>query len=116
MFLLAFFSCRANKQGLWVGIFAALVFTAWAVLTSPVTKGSSVLLDLGDHNYVWPSVMIGVIAHVIVLVVGWIASFCFAPPEETTRSMTIWGWLEMRKPVKAGATAAVATFVTGFNL
>ncbi|MEI6193434.1 MAG: sodium:solute symporter, partial [Verrucomicrobiota bacterium] len=33
MFLLAFFSRRANKQGLWIGIVTALLFTAWATLT-----------------------------------------------------------------------------------
>jgi hypothetical protein len=36
-------------------------------------------------------------AHVIVLVVGWIASYGFPAPEKATRSMTLWGWLEKRK-------------------
>src|SRR5204863_7005311 len=66
MFLLAFLSRRANRQGLWIGILCALAFTAWAVLTS--TKGSDgkIILDLHQFNYTWPSVMLGVIAHVIV--------------------------------------------------
>ena len=97
MFLLAFLNRRANKQGLWIGIVAALLFTAWAVLSSPVTKGSKIILDLHDYNYTWPSVMIGVGAHVIVLVVGWLASYGFPAPEQATRSMTLWGWLEKRK-------------------
>ncbi len=33
MFLLAFLSRRANRQGVWIGIIAMLVFTAWAVCT-----------------------------------------------------------------------------------
>src|SRR6185312_15184475 len=63
MFLLAFFSRRANRTGLWIGIIANLLFTGWAVLTS----GKNQVFDLGDFNYTWPSVMIGVIGHVIVL-------------------------------------------------
>ena len=41
--------------------------------------------------------MIGVGAHVIVLVVGWIASHGFPAPAPATRSMTLWGWLVKRK-------------------
>ena len=109
MFLLAFLSRRANKQGLWTGISVAFLFTAWAVLTSPVTKGSSILVDLPGHNYTWPSVMIGVIAHVIVLVVGWSASYCFPKPEPITRSMTLWGWLEKRKTLEAATANSPAS-------
>jgi SSS family solute:Na+ symporter len=92
MFLLAFFSRRANRQGLWVGIIAALVFTGWATLTG----GKYKMVDLGC-NYIWPDVMIGVVAHVIVLVVGWLASWCF--PAETNLKMewTFWGWLKKRQ-------------------
>ncbi|MEY4918502.1 MAG: hypothetical protein RL616_2415, partial [Verrucomicrobiota bacterium] len=57
-------------------------------------------LDLHRFNYTWPSVMLGVIAHVIVLVVGWLASFGFPAPEKITREMTLWGWLEKRKTLK----------------
>ncbi|MEY4387149.1 MAG: hypothetical protein RLY20_2432 [Verrucomicrobiota bacterium] len=97
IFLLAFFSRRANKQGLWIGITLALVFTAWAVLTNPTAKGAKAILDLGASNFTWPKEMIGVISHLIVLVVGWLASFCFEAPASDTRAMTIWGWLEKRK-------------------
>ena len=96
MFLLAFLSRRANRQGLWCGLIAALIFTAWATLTG----GKYKMLDLG-WNYTWPDVMLGVIAHVIVLVVGWLASFGFPAPEIITREMTLWGWLEKRKTLPA---------------
>jgi SSS family solute:Na+ symporter len=95
MFLLAFLSRRANKQGLWCGLIAALIFTAWATLTG----GKYKMLDL-PWNYTWPDVMLGVVAHVIVLVVGWLASFVFPAPHGDTRAMTLWGWLEKRKTLK----------------
>ena len=101
MFLLAFLSRRANWQGLWIGIVVALLFTAWATLTGVRYKQ----LDLAWH-YTWPDVMIGVIAHVIVLVVGWLTSFLFPAPRPEVRRMTLWGWLETRKlpaPVKVPA-------------
>ncbi len=106
MFLLAFLSRRANKQGLWCGLIAALIFTAWATLTG----GKYKMLDLGaGWNYTWPDVMLGVIAHVIVLVIGWLASFGFAAPPSDTRAMTLWGWLEKRKYL--GAEKTISTGV-----
>jgi SSS family solute:Na+ symporter len=92
MFLLAFFSRRANRQGLWIGLVTALIFTAWATLTG----GKYKMLDLG-WNYTWPDVMLGVIAHVIVLVVGWCASFLFPAEINLKMEWTFWGWLEKRK-------------------
>ncbi|HOW63802.1 MAG TPA: sodium:solute symporter [Candidatus Paceibacterota bacterium] len=95
MFILAFLSRRSNKQGLWIGIIASLIFTAWATLTS----GKNKMVDLGDYNFPWASVMIGVAAHVIVLVVGYLASFFFPPGGKA--EWTLWGWLDKRK---TGAT------------
>jgi SSS family solute:Na+ symporter len=92
MFLLAFFSRRANRQGLWIGIVCALAFTAWATLTG----GKRPMLDLG-WNYTWPSVMIGVIAHLIVLVVGYVASLPFPPETNQKTEWTFWGWREIRR-------------------
>jgi SSS family solute:Na+ symporter len=108
MFLLAFMSRRANRQGLWIGITCALIFTAWAVLTS--TKGSDgdVLLDLKQFNYTWPSVMLGVIAHVIVLVVGWLTSFLFPPDTNIRSEWTLWGWLAKRKNLPEESSQAPA--------
>ncbi len=92
MFLLAFFSRRANRQGLWIGLVAALIFTMWATLTG----GKYKMMDLGV-NYGWPDVMIGVIAHVIVVVVGWSASWLFPADGNLNDEMTFWGWMEKRK-------------------
>ena len=98
MFLLAFFSRRANRQGLWVGLTAALIFTAWATLTG----GKYRMVDLG-WNYVWPDVLIGVIAHLIVLVVGYAASWCFPAEKDLRAEHTFWGWLERRRTTFAEA-------------
>ena len=83
LFLLAFLSERASQTGAYVGIGASLVFTAWATL------GAFPL-----HNY-----MIGVIAHVIVIVVGYLASLVFPDPDTFKHEMTLWGWLRTRKQV-----------------
>lgn len=96
MFLLAFFTRRANRQGLWIGIVAALIFTAWATLTGSKFK----MIDLG-WNYTWPGVMIGVIAHMIVLVVGYGASWLFPADAAIKSEWTYWGWREKKKAERA---------------
>jgi solute:Na+ symporter, SSS family len=93
IFLLAFLSRRANRQGLWIGILAALLFTAWATLTCSKYK----MFSLGGWNFTWPEVMIGVIAHVIVLVVGWCASWLFPAETNLKKEWTLWGWLGKRE-------------------
>lgn len=100
MFLLAFFSRRANRQGLWIGIICALIFTAWATLTGTRGPDGKILLDLSRHNYVWPDVMIGVIAHVIVLTVGWSASWLFPADTNVKAEWTFQGWLKKRKTLR----------------
>jgi len=103
MFLLAFFTRRANRQGLWIGIIVALIFTAWATLTGSKFK----LVDLG-WNYDWPDVMIGVIAHMIVLVVGYGASWFFPPDQNVKSEWTFWGWMAKRKTLRGDEEPAVA--------
>jgi SSS family solute:Na+ symporter len=98
MFLLAFFSRRANRQGLVDrNQRVALLFTAWATLTG----GKYKMLDLGAWNYTWPDVMIGVVAHLIVLVVGYGASWMFPADANLKTEWTIWGWLAQTKNLGA---------------
>jgi SSS family solute:Na+ symporter len=101
LFLLGLFSRRANKQGLYVGIAAAILFTAYAVLTS--TKfdfgdgaGKRVLLDLGSWNFHQHKYMLGVYSHIVLFVVGYIASFFFKAPL-ADKDLTIYGYFERRK-------------------
>lgn len=104
IFLLGLLSRRANKQGLTVGICAAVLFTAYAVLTSTKVdiQGTGVketLLDLGSWNFSHHKYMLGVYSHLIVLVVGYLASFLFAAPL-AAKELTIHGYLEDRKAKK----------------
>ncbi|MBI5693434.1 MAG: sodium:solute symporter [Verrucomicrobia bacterium] len=93
VFFLAFMSTRANTPGVWCGIIASLLFTAYATLTS----GKAKLLDLGAWNYRWHDVMIATLAHLVVIVVGYLASFLFPSAPAGDRRMTFWGWRERRR-------------------
>jgi solute:Na+ symporter, SSS family len=103
LFLLAFLSPRANKQGVYAGIAACLLFTTWATLTS----GKDAMLNLGNYNFKLHPVMIGVVAHLVLLGVGYVASFFFAP-EPGSRPLTLWGWLERKQPGEPQPQHAVA--------
>jgi len=103
LFLLAFLCPRANKQGASVGIVACLVFTTWATLTS----GKDPAIDAGALKFNLHPIMIGVIAHIVLLGFGYFGSFFFARAEPSQRELTLWGWLEERK--SSGAQAGQAT-------
>ena len=98
IFVLGLFSRRANKQGLYIGIAAAVLYTAYAVLTSTKvdihgTGVKETLLDLGDWNFSHHKYMLGVYSHLIVLIVGYAASYLFKTPL-ADKELTVWGYLE----------------------
>lgn len=94
LFLLGIFSKRANKQGLNVGILACVLFTAWAVMTSqPLGEAQTPLLDLGKFNFTHHNYMLGVYTHLIIIGVGYFASFLF-PVHSADDSLTIYGYLK----------------------
>ncbi len=92
MFLLAFLVKRANRQGLYIGILACILFTAWATLTS----GAQPVLDLAPFKWGLHDFMIGVIGHLVLLTVGYLASWFF-PPEREVTGMTVWEWMKARR-------------------
>jgi hypothetical protein len=51
--------------------------------------------------------MIGVIGHVIVLVVGYLASLFFPPDTDLKEEWTFWGWMKKRKALNAAAGLAL---------
>ncbi len=99
IFALAFFTVRANRKGLTVGIIACTLFTAYALLTS--TKfdlggpEKECILDLGQLNFTHHKYMLGVYSHLVLFVVGYVASFFFRADKDT-REMTLYGWLARR--------------------
>jgi SSS family solute:Na+ symporter len=93
LFLLAFLCRRANRQGVWCGIAACLIFTAWGTLT----VGKEPTLNLGSWNFPYHKVMIGVFGHIVLLSVGYGTSFLFPAPDDATKRMTLWGWLELKR-------------------
>ena len=103
IFLLGLFSRRANWQGLYIGIVCAILFTAYAVLTStPFDMGSGekhLLVDLGKYNFTHSTYMLGVYSHLIVLIVGYLSSLCFKT-KPADKELTIYGYLEERKAQK----------------
>jgi SSS family solute:Na+ symporter len=82
IFLLGLFSARANRQGVNIGIIVCILFTAYAFLTStPIgIKDPKLLLDFGNFNFTHHKLMLGVYSHLIVMVVGYIASLFFPKP------------------------------------
>lgn len=101
LFLLGVLSNRANKKGLYIGIFACVVFTAWAMLTSqPIALTDKPLLDLGNFNYTHHKYMLGVYTHLILFGVGYLASFLF-PNERADDNLTVYGyWKELKSQKK----------------
>jgi SSS family solute:Na+ symporter len=90
IFLLGLFSTRANKQGLHIGIATCIIFTAYAVLTTTEID-DTLILDLGKYNFPHHKYMLGVYSHIIVLVVGYIASLFFQN-EKVNEELTIYGY------------------------
>jgi solute:Na+ symporter, SSS family len=99
IFLLGLCSTRANKQGLYIGIGACVLFTAYAMLTSTkfeMDGGERTLLDLGSWNFTHHKYMLGVYSHLIVIVVGYLASLFFPKPK-LGDNLTVFSFLKERK-------------------
>ncbi|HEX9601104.1 MAG TPA: hypothetical protein VF985_06420, partial [Mariniflexile sp.] len=72
-----------------------VAFTAYAVLTSTKINGS-VILDLGNYNFPHHKYMLGVYSHLIVLIVGYFASFLFKS-EKVKDELTIYGYFKLKE-------------------
>jgi SSS family solute:Na+ symporter len=82
LFVLGFLTVRTNRKGLYIGIAACVLFTAYALLTS--TKfdlggpEKRQLLDLGRFNFTHHKYMIGVYSHIVLLLLAIWPVFCSA--------------------------------------
>ncbi len=104
LFLLAFVTSRATRRGVYAGICATLLFTAWASVTLPGKR----IVDLGAFNFPWHDYMIGAIGHVILFIVGYLGSLVLPDKEavdERLREMTLWNWIKSRRAVGAAHAA-----------
>ena len=102
IFLLGLLSARANNQGITVAIIVCVAFTAYAILTSTTLNYSGeekLILDMGALNFTHHKLMLGVYSHLVVIVVGYLASLFFPKPVLDKRLLYS-GWLEMRKQEK----------------
>ena len=89
LFLLAFLSTRANRQGVYIGIASTVLFTAWASATSGETK-------LPFH-YPWHDLTIGAVGHVVMFVTGYLGSLPFRREHSALGEMNLWTWLRTRR-------------------
>jgi len=107
IFVLGFLTRRANRQGLYFGMVACVLFTAWALLTSKPIIGDKKLLDLtftiGGHefalNYTHHKYMLGVYSHIVMFVVGYVASLFFKPDKDIEK-LTYYGWLHEKRSLR----------------
>ena len=111
IFLLGLFSPRTNRQGLNIGIIACIIFTAYAFLTSTkvgVGDHKTLLLDLGRYNFTQNKLMLGVYSHIVVIVVGYVASL-FYPKPEINPSLLFSGWRKARRLAPVAALFLLGT-------
>jgi SSS family solute:Na+ symporter len=102
IFMLGIFSARANKQGVNIGIVVCILFTAYAFLTSTEVglEGHKMrLLDFGRYNFTHHKLMLGVYSHLIVIVVGYVASLFYPKPVLDT-NLLYSGWLQNKRNEK----------------
>ncbi len=86
LFLLAFLMRRAGRMAAWAGIFANLIFTAYATLT--VNGGK--ILNLGKFNYAWNEYTIGAVGNVLLLITGLLFAAFFPARGGASSRHTLW--------------------------
>ncbi len=104
IFLLGVFSRRANQQGVNIAILVCILFTAYAFLSSTEIEFGGekhLLLDLGSLNFTHNKLMLGVYSHLIVIIVGYLASL-FYPKPNLDPNLYFYGWRANRKLEQEG--------------
>lgn len=99
MFLLGIFSRKTNKKGIYAGIMASILFTIYALLTStPIGVGEdkTLLIDFGNWNFNHHKYMIGVYSHIVLMIVGFSASYFFKE-KAVDDTLTYYGWLKLKR-------------------
>lgn len=102
LFLLGVFTQKANRKGVYIGIVVCVLFTAYAIFTStPFDIGGEnrLLLDFGPFNYTHHKLMIGVYSHIVLFVVGYLASLLFKDTKQIEH-LTYQGWAKQQAAQK----------------
>ncbi|HEY4061082.1 MAG TPA: sodium/solute symporter [Puia sp.] len=113
IFLLGLFSARTNRQGMNIAIIACILFTSYAFLTSTqigLGEHKTLLLDLGAWNFTQHKLMLGVYSHLVVIVVGYIASLFFPKPV-LDQNLLYSGWRATRRRERMAAVGAIVVFL-----
>ena len=113
IFLLGLFSPRTNRQGINIGIIACILFTSYAFLTSTklgLGEHKTLLLDLGRYNFTHHTLMLGVYSHLIVIVVGYLASLLYPRPD-INPNLLFSGWRKARKQARKHAQLVAVLLV-----
>ena len=111
IFLLGLFSARANRQGINIAIVVCVIFTAYAFLTSTKFNFGDtelLLIDFGAYNFTHNKLMLGVYSHLVIIVVGYVASLFFPKPK-LDKFLLYSGWSEARKERKAEERLRIET-------
>ena len=118
LFMLAFFTKRANLKGVYVGLVACVLFTAWGFLTGPPldpteemwlnlnnvcnnifgTSAFGIAEGQTDLNFPHHRYMLGVYSHLVIFVFAYVASFFFSHDRDIT-GLTFYDWLRQGKTV-----------------
>jgi SSS family solute:Na+ symporter len=93
LFLLAFLSRRAARAAAIAGIFANLLFTAYAILT----LNGGTILNFHRYNYPWHEYTIGAIGNLLLFAVGLLTAILFPTHSTVPSRLTLWDWFAARK-------------------
>lgn len=86
LFILGFFTTRANSQGVLIGVVFAVIVTLWM-------SASSMSLLTGEYASTMDKLMIGVVSNAVAFVLGYFCSYLFAKPtQQQLDDLTVWTW------------------------
>jgi SSS family solute:Na+ symporter len=95
LFALGFLTTRGTRKGAYTGLVVCVAFVAWATITGPLK------VNLG-FNFTMHPLMIGLLSHVLLFAVGYLASRIWKDHGDV-EGLTIWSQASANEPVAARA-------------
>jgi len=102
LFVLGFFTTRANRKGCYVGIITCIIFTTYAFLTKQGLVDLNKMFGVNYLNFTHHKYMLGVYSHLILFGVAYITSLFFKQ-EKDIRDITYYGWRDRRRQEQPAA-------------